>query len=138
NSSGTVIWARSATGDSSDLGYGIATDASSNVFVTGFYSSPTLQFDSITLTNSANLDVFLAKLDSGGNVLWAKSGSGNYVDEGMSVAADPWGNVYLTGNFMSFSITFDNVTLFQGGTCDFFLVKYDASGNVLWAKSKGG
>ena len=51
---------------------------------------------------------------------------------------DNSGNVYMTGLFSSTSITLGNITLTNTGGIDVFILKYDASGNVLWAKSAGG
>ena len=72
------------------------------------------------------------------NYLWAKSAGGTSSDYGRSVATDASGNTFVTGVFYSTSITFGSYTLTNAGYADIFLVKYDASGNVIWAKSAGG
>jgi hypothetical protein len=72
------------------------------------------------------------------NWQWAKS-AGSTNSEGSScVATDNAGNSFVTGYFYSPSIVFGTYTLTNNGFYDVFLVKYDASGNVLWAKSFGG
>lgn len=75
---------------------------------------------------------------------WAKSAGGNSTDYGKSVATDASGNVFVVGTFKSTSITFGtntltnpNISTFWGYGEDLFLVKYDANGNVLWAKNAG-
>jgi len=138
DSSGNVLWARSAGGTSSDIGYGISTDRSGNVYVTGVFYSPSITFASYTLTNAGSDDIFIAKYDSSGNVLWAKSTGGNSSDEGYSIATDALANVYITGYYESLTITFGSYTLTNAGNQNIFLAKYDSSGNVLWAKSAGG
>jgi hypothetical protein len=140
DANGNVLWAKSAAGDFSDNGYGIATDASGNCYVTGQYLSTSLTFDTITLVNAASTyyNFFIVKYDPSGNVLWAKNAGGVQHDGGHSVATDPAGNVYAAGSFYSNKIIFGNDTLFRVGNDDIFLVKYDSSGNVLWARSKGG
>jgi len=141
--SGNVLWAKNAIGIGDDTGYGVATDATGNVFVTGFFASPTITFGTTSLTNVSpgSADAFLAKYDTNGNLLWAKSAGGTNGDIGHGVATDAAGNVFITGYFEIPSITFGTITLTNTGLLnagDVFIVKYDASGNVLWAKSAGG
>ena len=60
------LWAKSAGGTSYDWGYSVATDASGNCFVTGYFYSSSITFGSYTLNNAGvhNPDIFLAKLDN--------------------------------------------------------------------------
>jgi Secretion system C-terminal sorting domain len=135
---GNVLWAKSAGGSSPDAGFSIATDATGNVFVTGDFYSSAITFGAVTLTNAGRGNIFTVKYDESGNVLWAKSGGGNWYDFASGIATDATGNVFVTGGFVSPAITFGTITLGNAGSCDIFIVKYDASGNVLWAKSEGG
>jgi hypothetical protein len=133
---GNVLWARSA-GEALDmLGYvvsDICTDANGNVYVVGNYTT-SITFDSITLANER---AYIVKYDSSGNVLWAKGA----LTLANSTAADALGNVYVVGSFYSLTLTLGAFTLTNTDTSGFFadiyIVKYDASGNVLWAKSIG-
>jgi hypothetical protein len=138
DTNGNVIWAKSNGGNGYDEAYSLSADAVGNVFVTGGFGSPTINFGSTTLTNSGNGDLFLAKYDVNGNVIWAKRAGGTWVDAGNSVSADPIGNVFITGYFQSPSITFGSTTLNSAGSYDIFIAKYDVNGNVLWAKGAGG
>ena len=138
NPNGNVIWAKSAGGTSWVLSWGISTDASGNIIITGNYYSPTLSFDSLTLSNIGENDIFVVKYDSNGNVLWAKSAGGTLGEEGYSVSTDANGNIVVTGSFSSPTLSFDSLTLSNIGENDIFVVKYDSNGNVLWAKSAGG
>jgi hypothetical protein len=69
---------------------------------------------------------------------WARSSSGIGEDRGHSVAVDGSGNVYVTGQFSNSSIIFGTNILHHSGVEDIYIVKYDPSGNVIWAKSSGG
>ena len=135
DSTGNVLWANSAGGSGNDCANSVATDASGNVYITGYFDSPSITFGSYTLTNFAlsYSDVFLVKYDSNGKVLWAKSAGGTSVDRANSVTTDASGNVFITGYFDSPSITFGSTTLTKSGGNDVFLVKYDSNGNVVWA-----
>lgn len=140
DSNGNVIWAKSAGGTSADVGNGIGTDASGNVYITGYFTSSTITFGSTTLTNagtSGTNDFFIAKYDASGNVLWAKRAGGANYDYGSSIKTDANGNSYVSGFWRSVpSITFGSITITNStGYSALFVVKYDASGNAIWAKS---
>ena len=109
-------------------------DLSGNVYVVGSFNSATFTFGSITLTNNGNDDIFVAKYDSNGNVLWAKSAGGNSWDEAWEVVVDNTsGSIYVSGYFDSTSISFGSFTLTTTSEDD-FIAKYDNNGNVIWAK----
>src|ERR1035437_1744632 len=139
------IWAKSAGGKLSDYGNSISTDHSGNVYVIGDFNSDSMLFGSTIIYHYFNpiySNTFFAKYDINGNVLWAKSiGSvGNANTEGYGVTTDNDDNVYITGYFEGDSISFGNITLYNSSTGEqnLYLVKYDSSGNVLWAKNPGG
>lgn len=136
------LWSKHAGGTMIDVAYSVAADDSGNSYVAGVYESASITFGSTTLNNSSadTTDLFLVKYDPYGSVLWAKSAGGVLNDGANSVAVDDSGNVYLVGNFESTSITFGAFTLNNTSTIsgDIFIVKYDAGGNVIWAKSAGG
>jgi len=137
---GNVVWAKSSGGSNYDAGYGVAVDASGNSIVTGSFNSPTMTFGPTTLTN-ANAgfsDMFLAKYDADGNVLWARGVGGSSYEVGFSVGVDASKNCHVTGYFSSPSVTFGSTTLIKVGGPDIFVVEYDPNGNVVWAKSAGG
>jgi gliding motility-associated-like protein len=140
DANGNILWAKSAggVGANEDYAYSVKADISGNVFVTGSYESPTITFGSVTLTNAGASDIFLTKYDANGNVLWAKSTGGTDYDIGNSVSADGGGNVFITGYFYSSTIAFGSTGLTSTGGADIFIAKYDANGNVVWAKGAGG
>ncbi len=76
--SGNVLWAKSAGGTDWDEGNSVAVDAYGNIYVTGYFDSPTITFDSDNLTNAGNWDIFLVKYDASGTVTVGKKclGSG--------------------------------------------------------------
>jgi hypothetical protein len=136
DSDGNWLWAQKAGGTSDDGGYSIAIDSSGNSYVTGYFHS-TASFGNITLTSSGSYDIFVAKLDSNGNWLWAKKAGGTSDDYGYSITIDFSGNSYVTGYFYS-TASFGTTTLTSSGDCDIFVAKMDSSGNWLGANQAGG
>src|SRR6266568_279074 len=68
---------------------------------------------------------------------WAAKIGGGLDQGGSSIAVDAAGNSYVAGVFLG-TATFGATSLNSHGEEDAFLAKYDASGNLLWAKSGGG
>jgi hypothetical protein len=134
---GNVIWANSYGGTGDDISICVAVDFLGNVLITGWFDSSAIVFGSVSLSNSGGSNFFVTKLDNSGNIIWAKSASGAIEANGTSVATDAWGNVFVTGAFISPSLTIGSTILTNSGSVDMFLAKYDFSGNVLWAKCAG-
>jgi len=132
DANGNVLWAKDAGGTINDFTNAITIDASGNCYITGNYDSPTITFDTITLTSGGGTDIYLAKYNPNGKVLWAKTmgAVGSYYARGL--ALDPSGNLYFTGYFNGAPMVFDSITLSNPGI---FLTKYTPEGNVIWAKA---
>jgi len=136
DSNGNWLWAKRAGGTDWDEGNSIAVDASSNIYVTGYFSI-SATFGTTTLTSSGYDDIFVAKLDSSGNWLWAKHAGSTISDAGESITVDSSGNSYITGYF-KYSASFGTITLTSSGVKDIFVAKLDSNGNWVWAKQTGG
>ena len=142
DSAGNLIWAKSAGGTVNDRGQDVSTDGTGNIFVAGWYTSPTINFGTGVLTNSgsATNEIFVVKYDPNGNAIWSKSIGGTNYDAAYSCEADATGNLYVTGSFASASIDFGSGALVNTQTNfhDFFITKYDAAGNSIWSRSAAG
>ena len=141
---GSVIWAKIANGAASGTTNNtVACDQSGHVFISGNYTG-LLVFNTLLLysyTGSNELDFFLAKYDTSGNLFWAKSFGGSLDDNSNSIASDSDGNIYLAGSYESTSIDFGTgVILWSNnpGTYDVFVTKFDKFGNALWTITHGG
>ena len=138
NPTGSILWTKNIGGVLSENCTAVNVDISGNIFISGIFSSPTLSVDSFSLTCSGGVDLFLARLDSLGNVIWCKSYGGIGSDNSYSLTSDLTGKIYLTGLFSSPILIFGNDTLYQTGNSDAFLIKFDSLGNIIWAKSSIG
>lgn len=142
NTLGTVLWAISAGRGFDDYGRSVTTDAWNNVYITGSFQSATILFGPTTLTNTdateSTYDMYIAKYDSTGTFLWAKSAAGDTSEYSRSISTDPLGNIYVTGSFNSTTLSFGSAALTNSGSYDMYLVKYDSAGNDIWASSVGG
>lgn len=138
DAAGNILWVKGAAGDSWDYIRSVKTDANGNIYIGGHFSSTSMTFGTTTLTNSGNNDIFFAKYASNGNLIWVKRAGGAASDDCYCVTADLSGNIIIAGAFKSSSITFGTNTLTTAGYSNMYLVKYDTSGNVQWAKSMGG
>jgi len=139
NSQGDVLWAISFGGTSLDFSNKVTSDGSGNIIITGAFRSESIIFGDYTLTNNGMEAFFIAKISPEGNVLWASSAFNENNCWGTSVDTDNDGNIIVTGSFSGASVVFGGTTLvnaYQFAT-DFFLVKYNDAGDVLWAQSFG-
>lgn len=138
SSNGNWIWAVRAGGESdNDDGFDIATDQNSNIYVTGYFiGTASFGASSITAIGTANSDIFVAKLSSVGNWIWAKRGGGSSADYSYGIAVDSSGNTFITGQFRG-PATFGNLSLPISEYYYIFVAKLDQSGNFIWVKYTG-
>ena len=93
-----------------DFGQDVAADPAGNVYATGFFNG-TVDFDpgpgTFNLSSAGSADIYVSKLDSAGNFVWAKRFGSTGFDVGGGIAVDGAGNVYVTGRFSdnAFKIT---------------------------------
>lgn len=119
-------------------GHAIACDGSGNFFLAGFFKSASLNFGPFALTKTAVQDAFLAKYDNNGIPLWAKCTAGYDFEYFRSLAVDGTGNAYALGCYTSSVVTLGTFTLYRQAQEDVMIAKYDAGGNVQWAKQVTG
>ncbi len=139
-------WATYYGGSNNDIGYGIATDTSGNILVTGYTNSSTAiaTVGSYQTTfGGGNYDAFIVKFNSSGVRQWATYYGGSNSDEGRGIAVDANGNIIITGLTSSSNAiaTIGVYQQFRGGIVsdlDAFIAKFDSSGVRQWATYYGG
>jgi hypothetical protein len=129
-------WAVRAGDTAFDSGYDIALDAQGNQYVTGYFTGTTV-FGTTSLTSSGGWDIFVAKLDTSGNWLWAVKAGGPEDDTGYGIALDNSGNVLVTGKFRG-TATIGTAVFIGYGDDDIFVSKLNNSGNWTWSRRAGG
>ncbi|MFI5221579.1 MAG: PKD domain-containing protein [Bacteroidia bacterium] len=129
NSNGSRLWATYFGGDSDEWATGIALDASSNVFISGWTNSVSgiATSGAFQTTIAGRNDAFIAKFNSSGARQWASYWGGSYYDFGSSLATDTSGNVLLTG--------------YRDGSSGIvtlgFVAKFNNAGNHIWDRYVG-
>ncbi len=108
-----------------------------NIIIAGSFTSPTLTFNSHTLTNSGQEDAFFVVMDKNGNYLWANKIGGLESDNISNIVSDSMGNIYVAGTYYSLSLTIGSSVLINSGESDGFLVKFNSNNTVEWARNIG-
>lgn len=140
DTNGNFIWAKNIGGDMSDIAYKLIVDNNSNVIVTGQFEDAADFDPSGSIADLVSLgasDIFIVKLTSAGNYVWAKRMGGTATDESGSITTDASGNIYAGGRFDA-TADFGANSFTTNGFNDAYLIKLDANGNFLWAKQFGG
>jgi gliding motility-associated-like protein len=138
NSNGIYQWAVKAGDGGSDRGLAIKTDNNGNSYVTGYYYG-TATFGTHSITSLGLQDIFVAKYDRNGNVLWVVSAGGTLSDIANAITIDNNGNPIITGQFTG-KATFGSFTLTSTlNNINIFTAQLSAStGAFIWAKSGTG
>ena len=117
STNGNLIWMRTLADGRNDNAYGVAVDNVGNIYVAGTTNS----FKALT-----DRDIFVAKFDPAGNLLWFKTidlGTGD--DIAYSIAVIQYDHVYITG------------VTYSMGSGDTFFAKLSANGDVLYVMVSG-
>jgi len=116
SAAGDVLWVVQIGNENDDTAYGIVTDRHGDIYMSGrLWGTPTT----------------LWKFTSEGDLVWEAA-----APTADDLAVDPWSNVFLSGSYRGTLSVGDN-EITSNGFSDFFVAKYDASGQGLWAVSGG-
>ena len=151
DANGQFLWAKNFGGSGAAVtGNGITVDSSGNVYTTGAFSY-SIDFDPSSSTDfiltainqfgNAATDMFISKLDSNGNFVWAKRIGSQFFETGVAITSDNNNNICISGKFAG-TVNFNT----SGGTSELtgvssssgFILKINSSGNFTWVKSISG
>jgi len=120
DATGAIVWSRTWNGPlgiGNDRAQAVAVDASGSVYVAGYATAATgLQ------------QLQLLKYDPAGNVIWSRTSPGDPTEDSHAngVATDRAGNIIVAGDIKN------------AGNHDWFVVKYDTTGTLVWSRTWGG
>lgn len=144
--SGTILWVKQVGGSGIDEGSGIIVDNNGDIIHTGYFQT-TVDFDPnagvSNLTSSGGFDTYFGKYDTSGNLIWMKKIGGAGADIGApgGITIDNLNNIYIAGNAganCDYDANAGIVTHTMNGTTDWFVAKYDNSGNHILSFTVGG
>jgi len=136
NTNGDAIWAKVAGGSDNDDSRSLVVNNDADIYLTGDFESRFVTFDSIILANSdttSRTEIFLAKYNTNGDLLWAQCAAGPGEDYGCAIAVDSGGFVYQAGHYSGASLDFGNLSIQNSGYQPVFVTKYSPDGEALWA-----
>ena len=134
NSSGKCQWAEKIWGNKGVNSENIFIGKNKNVYVVGGFSSDTVYFNnSFSILNNGKSDIYLAKYNSEGLCSWVTGISGNDIDNGKSIFADEDNNIYISGDYWSKKLIFDNGKSLtnSGNGCEAFISKYNQNNTSI-------
>ncbi len=135
--SGNLLWVKTGSGDNIQEGTRIHVDDSLNVYIGGSFED-TLTIGQDTLISLGDEDLFLAKADSNGDIIWlinAGGGTGDKYFDDMDM--DTMGNIYISATYKG-PITVGGNMLGNNGWADAMVAKFNNNGQFLWAEHIGG
>jgi hypothetical protein len=141
---GVFLWGRLFGANGNDAGQGIAIGPGGTIFTTG-YVTGIADLDPgpgvVSTGGFGQQDIFVHQLDASGLFVWGHVVGGNANDQAYGCAVDQNGDVFLTGEFRT-TVDFDPgpavLSLISGGAEDAFAMKWNGTGDVLWAHRFGG
>ncbi|WP_437927709.1 hypothetical protein WMF37_00320 [Sorangium sp. So ce291] len=133
-------WPRAFGGPGTDRCSVVARDADNNVIMAGTFDGDA-NIGGTSFHSLGNTDVFVAKLDPQGNVLWVASISGVNAELVYGLAVDSENNIVVAGELGTTATLRDSMgrttTMMGAGGGDLFVVKLDGAGGRLWSSHFG-
>ena len=121
DSSGNFLWVRKIGGLNEDDSNDIEVDTDGNIYVTGFFND-TANFQTTTRNSAGGADIFIAKYNGNGALIWAQKLGNIGVDVGGDLAIDSNKNIYATGVFQEV-VKFGGINLISSGGTDIFIAR---------------
>lgn len=123
-------WAKSLGGSGDDYAMSVIQNNAGEYLIAGYTDST----DGDITTNHGGFDYWVIKLDTHGNLIWQKCLGGSKTDEARSIKQTSDGG-YLIGGY---TWSDDGDVSGHIGTYDYWIVKLNSSGKILWNKCLGG
>ena len=124
-STGTSVWTRQFGTNRGDESYGVATDGSGSVYLTGFTGG------SLAAPSGGDIDMFLRKYDAFGTPVWTQQLGTPSSERGNGVAVSEFGSVFVTG------ATRGSLSVPHAGGDDIFVIEYTDAGHAIRTRQLG-
>jgi len=134
--SGLLHWARCLGDAATQDAFGVATDASGNVFVAGRFKGTIDFYDGSPITSAGDYDIYVAKFDANSALVWCNRFGDAAAQTANGIATDESGNVLLTGSFAG-TVDFGGGALTSAGGSDIFIAKFNTAGQHIWSARFG-
>jgi len=118
DSNGDTMWTRTFGGTEHDIAYGVQQTSDGGYIIAGYSDSYDPNYS----------DYYAIKTDADGDSLWGQTYGGTSDEKAYAV----WQTV--DGGYLFVGYTYGS----GAGANDFYLVRADGSGNVVWAETYGG
>jgi len=133
NSSGNIVWQKCLGGSGDDAAISVQQTSDGGFIVAGWAESN----DGDVSGNHGDYDYWVVKLNSSGNIVWQKCLGGSNEDKAFSIQQTSDGGFIVVGATESND---GDVSGHHGSdsTTDYWVVKLNSSGNIIWQKCLGG
>lgn len=130
----SIQWQKTYGGSSFDVMYS-AEKTADNGYIFGGYSSSGISGDKTQASNGGN-DIWIVKTNQTGVIQWQKTFGGSGEDTCNTVKQTADGG-YIVMGMSDSPISGDKTEASRGGL-DFWILKLNATGNIIWQKTYGG
>lgn len=133
---GNVTWVKQPLGISDAKA--VAIDTNGEIYIAGTFGDSLFFGTTKLMKLGSGNDIFIAKYDVNGNILWASRQGSKGADELYGMDIDASNNILITGEFADVANGFTVGSTTVLGSYDIYLAKYTSNGIGLWVKSAGG
>ncbi len=130
DAAGSIQWQRCLGGTGFDSGTSVLQRPDGGYLVVGNTSSNNGDVSG----NHGSSDIWLAKLDASGALVWQRCYGGSLTDSSWDIKATPDGGYIVVGESQSS----DGDLTSNAGAGDYWILKIDADGDIQWQRSYGG
>ncbi|MCB9315476.1 MAG: hypothetical protein H6569_05020 [Lewinellaceae bacterium] len=139
NPDGQLQWVRQAGStlkNGHESGTSVLVDHQGQVLLTGYFEDQA-RFENQIRSSRGKHDVFVAKYNAAGKLLWVNTYGGQQRDVSGGLSVDQTGNVYCVGQFTGQAV-FDQLNRNSKGAVDMFVLKLNPDGQLQWVQQAGG
>lgn len=130
DSKGNLEWRGYFGGSNNDRAHAVVQAEDGGFVMSGFTESDDFDINS----SRGSYDFWVVKVDDKGNLVWKSSFGGSGIERAQDIANTDNDGLVIVGTTFSNDVDISK----NNGESDVWLVKIDASGNMVWEKTFGG